>query len=99
LLEDPPPGCKVAFTIPQAPPEQVLGHYEEELTQHGWTVQRFPSIPRDGPDQDAHLEASRDSLRYSVAYFELLDIGTTNIGVHVYKPPLHSRERWAPAEQ
>ena len=84
-LQEPPPGCALEFATPQASPEQVLGYYEEELTEHGWTVERFP-VDKKGEFEYPHLEGTRDGLRYMVHSFELPGSGVTDIRVLVYKP-------------
>ena len=67
-LQEPPPGCALEFVTPQASSEQVLGYYEEELIEHGWTVKRFPA-DREENFEYPHLEGSRDGFRYVVHSF------------------------------
>ena len=83
-LQEPPPGCALEFATPRASPEQVLGHYEEELSEHGWTVERLP-VDGEGELEDPHLEGTRDGLRYEVYSFQLPGSGVTDIRVLVYR--------------
>jgi hypothetical protein len=83
-LQEPPPGCALEFAVPRASPEQVLGYYEEKLTEHGWTVKRFP-VKREGDFEYPHLEGSRDGFRYVVHSFQLPGSGVTDIRALVYR--------------
>ena len=83
-LQEPPPGCALEFAIPRASPEQVLGYYEERLTEHGWTVKRFP-VKREGDFEYPHLEGSQEGFRYVVHSFQLPGSGVTEIRVLVYR--------------
>jgi hypothetical protein len=84
-LQEPPPGCALEFATSRASPERVLGYYEEELTEHGWTVERFPA-DRGGEFRYPHLEGTRDGLRYVVDSFRLPGSGVTELRVLVYRP-------------
>jgi hypothetical protein len=97
-LQTPPPGCFLEFAAPRATPEQVSTYYEQELTEHGWTVKRVP-VDREGEFEYPHLEGTRNGFRYVVHYWpssltstapaawsSALDEGGTEIRVLVYKP-------------
>ncbi len=79
-LQAPPPGCHLRFSAKHASPKQVSAYYEKKLIDHGWTVKRFP-VDREGGFEYAHVEGSRDGLRYDVHYW-----GSTQVSVLVYKP-------------
>lgn len=83
-LQEPPPGCALEFATPRGSPDQVLGYYEEKLSERGWTVKRF-SVDREGEFEYPHLEGSRDGLRYVVHSFRLPGSGVTDIRVLVHR--------------
>lgn len=61
-LQAPPPGCTLeGFAAPQASPKQVSAFYEKKLTEHGWTVKRFP-VDRQGEFEYAHVQGGRNGL-------------------------------------
>ena len=71
--------CVTSYLARGAPQEQVLAHYEEKLTEHGWKVQRFAT------DRGGRLEGSRDDLRYVVRYSRFPEERATDIRVEVYR--------------
>jgi hypothetical protein len=60
-------GCFVALTT-EDPPERVVAHYREELTGHGWTLDRPPPSVEaaEGQTEGGGLSASRGGYGYQV---------------------------------
>jgi hypothetical protein len=60
-------GCFVALTT-EDPPERVVAHYREELTGHGWTLDRPPPSVEaaEGQTEGGGLSASRGAYGYQV---------------------------------
>jgi hypothetical protein len=83
-LQTPPPGCFLEFAALRATPEQVSTYYEQKLSEHGWTVKRFP-VDREGEFEYPHLEGTHDGFRYVVHYWPSA-LGGTEIRILVYKP-------------
>jgi hypothetical protein len=67
-LQEPPPGCALEFTDRQASSKQVAAYYENKLTEHGWTVKRFP-VDGKGNFEYPHVDGTRDGLRYEIHYW------------------------------
>ncbi len=65
--------CVTGYPAKGAPQEQVSTYYEEELTEHGWTVKQSPE----------KTEGSRDGLRYVVHYWR--NPGSTEVEVQVFE--------------
>jgi hypothetical protein len=75
-LQEPPPGCSLGFSVRHASPKQVSSYYEEKLTEHGWTVKRFP-VKKEGNFEYPHVDGTREGLRYEVHYWPLMLQGAT----------------------
>jgi hypothetical protein len=63
--------CEVRFTT-EAGWEEVLGHYEEQLHQHGWegvkAGNKISDLPADPPERGVILTARRDGYLLWVWY-------------------------------
>lgn len=84
LTTFPPPdkpkgSCETSYPAEGASEEQVLGYYEEKLTEHGWEVKRFST------NRGGRIEASREGLRYVVHYSRFPEEHATDIRIEVYK--------------
>jgi hypothetical protein len=71
--------CATAYLAHGASEEQVLGYYEDELTERGWEVQRFPT------DRGGRVEGDRDGLRYEASYSRFPEERATDVRIEVYR--------------
>jgi hypothetical protein len=79
-VRDKPRGfCATTYLAQGASEDEVLGYYEDELTERGWKVQRFST------DKGGRVEGERDGLRYVVSYSRFPEERATDVRIEVYR--------------